>query len=412
MKIISALLTGLIFQNAVASAQTWTQASVPSNGGWMAIASSADGNKLFAISFVELTYATSTNAGTTWTAKTEPLSDPSNVGHWTCIASSADGNTLLAMNSYNTVWASTNSGISWASNVITSANSLASVALSADGTKAVAVDGSLWGLINSGGIYTSTNSGMTWSQTTAPIEPWSSVTSSADGTVLAATAWDGSPAIPVYVSTNSGLTWMPTATPSNMDCTVIACSADGRKIIVGGEDVSSSSWVICTSTNSGNTWVLDNVSSNASQWYGVASSADGTRLIACTEGSNPVVFTSTDSGATWITNSLPNHSWMGVAASADGGRMAAAYSDAATVVYGGIYTSQTTPTPQLNVSLTNGTMTLSWLIPSTNFILQQSSDLASWSAVTNTPVLNFTNLQNQVALPVSTGNVFYRLKAP
>jgi hypothetical protein len=47
-----------------------------------------------------------------------------------------------------------------------------------------------------------------------------------------------------------------------------------------------------------------------------------------------------------------------------------------------------------------------------NFVLQQSADLSSWSVVTNQPVLNLTNLQNEVILPPPDSNVFYRLKTP
>ena len=39
---------------------------------------------------------------------------------------------------------------------------------------------------------------------------------------------------------------------------------------------------------------------------------------------------------------------------------------------------------------------LSWVVPSTKYVLQQSFDLISWTTVTNTPVLNLTNLQNEV----------------
>ncbi len=50
--------------------------------------------------------------------------------------------------------------------------------------------------------------------------------------------------------------------------------------------------------------------------------------------------------------------------------------------------------------------------PVSIFVLQQSSDLASWSAVTNAPQLHITNLQNQIALPISGAQTFYRLKTP
>jgi hypothetical protein len=80
---------------------------------------------------------------------------------------------------------------------------------------------------------------------------------------------------------------------------------------------------------------------------------------------------------------------------------------------GGIYTLHTTPGPSLSISAaTSNCVALSWLIPSTNFVLQQSSDLLNWSTMTNVPILNLTNLQNQVVTPISDGSAFYRLATP
>jgi hypothetical protein len=76
----------------------------------------------------------------------------------------------------------------------------------------------------------------------------------------------------------------------------------------------------------------------------------------------------------------------------------------------GIYMSQTTPAPMLNLSASANDAAISWLIPSLDFTLQQSPDLSSWTAVTNPPVLNLTNLQNQIVLPPPAGNSFFRLK--
>jgi hypothetical protein len=51
------------------------------------------------------------------------------------------------------------------------------------------------------------------------------------------------------------------------------------------------------------------------------------------------------------------------------------------------------------------------LVPSTNFILEQSYELgAGWSPVTNPPTLNMTNLREEVELGVSSGGRFYRLR--
>jgi hypothetical protein len=95
-----------------------------------------------------------------------------------------------------------------------------------------------------------------------------------------------------------------------------------------------------------------------------------------------------------------------VASSADGSKLIA-------VDYGsGIWISQTTPAPQLNIAPSNTNLDFSWTVPSTNFVLQQSSDLGSWTDVTNPPVLNLTNLQNEVILSPTGSSVFYRLKTP
>jgi hypothetical protein len=74
--------------------------------------------------------------------------------------------------------------------------------------------------------------------------------------------------------------------------------------------------------------------------------------------------------------------------------------------------TQSTPSPQLNMTLSPDHVTASWIIPSTNFVLQQSADLNVWTDVTNSPSLNFTNLQNEAIIPLSGTNNFYRLATP
>src|SRR5260370_684405 len=90
------------------------------------------------------------------------------------------------------------------------------VASSADGTKLVAA-GAYWqfgvGNYYPGPICTSTNSGATWTITSAPVTNWTSVASSADGVRLVGAAFgvslDGSTFSggPIYISVNSGGTW-------------------------------------------------------------------------------------------------------------------------------------------------------------------------------------------------------------
>ena len=62
----------------------------------------------------------------------------------------------------------------------------------------------------------------------------------------------------------------------------------------------------------------------------------------------------------------------------------------------------------------NNNLVLSWIVPTTNFVLQQNLDLTTtnWTNVTNAPVLNLTNLQDEVVLSPTNDSGFYRLKTP
>jgi hypothetical protein len=219
----------------------------------------------------------------------------------------------------------------------------------------------------------------------------------------------------ILVSTNLGNGWILT---NPVAASFVASSADGAQC------AAISGQLICISTNSGMTWAQ--TSAPATNWIALVFSADGSRLAAVAGGShnlqNPVVtgpiYTSTNGGATWTSNNVPVHNWISGASSADGCILVAA--DAGILssnvpdatVGGGIWISRATPVPQLNIIPTNGNFKLSWTMPSTNFMMQQCSDLGGWKDMTNTPVLNLTNLQNEVILSPTGSSGFYRLKTP
>src|SRR5260370_12980395 len=98
------------------------------------------------------------------------------------------------------------------------------VACSADGTKLIAA-------VSGGLIYTSTNSGNSWTPGAAPVTNWASVASSADGDILVAAGGQG----PIYISTNAGSSWLPDLqSPSIIgEWQSLACSADGNLILAG-----------------------------------------------------------------------------------------------------------------------------------------------------------------------------------
>jgi hypothetical protein len=383
-----------------AFAQNWTQTSAPSEV-WHSMASSADGTKLVADTYGYGIYI-STNSGATW------LEIPYTRGIYFAqcsLASSADGTKLVVhtgtFDSLGNIYTSINSGVFWGQ---TSAplKKWSSVASSADGSKIVATT---YGDV----IYFSTDSGVNWTPATVPNQYWHCAATSADGTKLVAVSGNLYSILfgGIYISTNSGATWTKTSAPSlNWYC--VASSVDGNKLVaaVGG----NTSGAIYTSMDSGTTWTQ--TSAPDQFWQSVASSADGTGLVAAANGGSPSggpIYISTDSGATWVTANAPTNVWASVVSSADGGKLAAVNGNS-----GGIYVSQSAPAPGLSITPLGIATVISWLVPSTDFVLQQNSDLctANWTDVTNAPTLNLTNLQNQVTLPLPAGNVFYRLKTP
>lgn len=391
-----------------ASAQTWMLSSAPSMN-WQCFAESADGNTLLA----EPAYPSgiiiiSTNGGFTWDTNTLPTvslyGQPYGI-HFESVTASADGTKLAGANTAGFICTSTNTGATWTTNNVP-AVAWNAIASSADGSRLVAVAG---GGNELGPIYISTNAGAVWQPTSAPSNYWRYVASSADGGKILAAA--DSSSIPNYVSTDSGASWVPTSLATNQ-AWVVATSADGTRMVAAyygvGPDLPGH---VFTSTNSGGTWESNQWVS--SHFESVALSADGNIIVLA--GLDPVVFVSTDFGLTWATNALPGGgAYFTIASSADGGKLIAGalFSDVNSFDPGFSYISQSTYAPRMELAPSSTDFALSWIIPSTNFVLQQSSDLASWTDVTNVPTLNLSNLQNEVILSPSNSSGFYRLKTP
>ena len=366
-------------------AQSWMQTSAPITN-WTALASSADGTKLFAAANGPGGIFASSNSGLTWTQTSAP------VLNWAALATSSDGERLFATEEESTtVWNSTNSGVTWTPHFALPYGGARAVAASSDGAKVV-VTGVYY-------IYTSWDLGLTW-MTTSPsnsLYPATGVASSADGTTLGAVSQGHGNVFEFYSSTNSGSSWTEIDGPPNSNSYgTLASSADGMRL------VTALAWVgIYTSTNLGQTWEQSDATGNTS-WHSVASSADGTKMLAASAFLGNL-YTSSDSGASWVQTSAPQTNWSVVASSAVGDKLIAA------VKGGGIYTWQAAPPLRLNIRVTHGSVILSWDALSSS-ILEQNNDLATanWAPVT-APTLQ-TNGQNEVTLPLTAGGSFYRLK--
>jgi hypothetical protein len=119
------------------------------------------------------------------------------------------------------------------------------------------------------------------------------------------------------------------------------------------------------------------------------------------------LYLSTDSGTTWSQQASPDV-WGCIALSADGETMFGAAIGTDGYAYS-IFKSQTPPHPHLSLTLSGSGPVLSWLVPSTDFVLEESGDLSKWSEVRASQALNYTNLNYEVHLPGPTSPTFYRL---
>ena len=120
-----------------------------------------------------------------------------------------------------------------------------------------------------------------------------------------------------------GVIW--TQTGKSNYWTSVASSADGTKLVA----VTNGDYIYA-SVDAGATWT-ETGTSNA--WTSVASSADGTKLVAVSHYlvGDHYIYTSVDAGATWTQRGTPL-GWWAVASAADGTKLVAAG-------YGYIYTS-------------------------------------------------------------------------
>ena len=139
---------------------------------------------------------------------------------------------------------------------------------------------------------------------------WVGITSSSDGTRLAASSFEE-----VWFSADAGVTWTA-STPSNGNYRQIASSSDGSKLLLA----SSNTTKLERSTDFGANWA-PLINTVTQSWHKVASSADGQVLAAAGLHGTPLYF-STNSGAGWTSTGV-NANWNGIAISNNGATIVA-----------------------------------------------------------------------------------------
>lgn len=161
---------------------SWSTNSPPMPAQWSALACATDGQTLIAsaggLGSTNGPIFTSTNAGLFWISNSLPPD------YWQTVASSADGQILFAgVGGRHTgpIYRSADGGASWN---ITGApiTNWARICVSADAKNLLAV------LPQSRALFTSTNSGATWQEFLAPYANWSGLACTADGARFWSTA--------------------------------------------------------------------------------------------------------------------------------------------------------------------------------------------------------------------------------
>jgi hypothetical protein len=121
-------------------------------------------------------------------------------------------------------------------------------------------------------------------------------------------------------------------------------------------------------------------------WGGVASSADGSKLIAADSSLSGGIYMSTNSGANWMSNAVPTVGWGSVASSANGSLLAAGSASA------GVYVSTnggTTWTQAANVTgllpgcvatSADGDIMFVAAVGGTNFFFISTNAGATWTS--------------------------------
>jgi hypothetical protein len=270
------------------SGSTWTPTSAPTRN-WQSISSSSNGTHLAAVISNSVSGSGgiyySNNSGGSWT-KSNAIEDL-----WTCIASDSTGQYLSATVYAGGIYTSTTFGQSWTIRYNAPNNNYwTGIASSSDGTKLAAIQSNLGeGIPGTSYIYTSTDpSHNIWTQTDASSNSWQAIASDSTGQYLAAVSSTGTSGQigSIYTSSDpSHNIWTKQTVdlPPNAYWQSITSSSDGSRL--AAVSLGSGTGKIYTSLNYGSTWTLQTLGLPANaNWQSIASSSDGAQFAAVISG--------------------------------------------------------------------------------------------------------------------------------
>lgn len=254
----------------------WTFRPQGIHGNWAGVAYSADGTHIYAAPLTDINghmgYIHQYVSGN-WSPAAHAY------GNWTSVACSSNGsivvatqgaNTMGGKTTYGSLFVSTDEGAAWRIPDRMNVGVWTSSAVSLDGTVMVAaqeVDETGY----PGQVWTSTDSGATWSSN-GPHMKWSSVAMNSNGTIMIAAA--STPSALVYASSNFGVSWTATSQWGNR----VGVSPDGTTIVAGETDGS-----LLVSFDGGSNWV-EQIDSPKAPWSSLALSSNGMRIVGTASG--------------------------------------------------------------------------------------------------------------------------------
>ena len=179
-------------------------------------------------------------------------------------------------------------------------------------------------IVGDGYIYTSDDSGATWTQRRpagATDRTWQAIASDSDGSNLIVGALGGR----LYTSSDYGVNWVERQPAGDVTTrwTSVASDGGGSHLIACEIGGGGSGGRVYTSSDSGVSWVERRpIDDNDYVWRNVASDDDGSVLGATLNGSGDV-YISTDSGSNWTARQPGggSASWWGISIDNDGSNL-------------------------------------------------------------------------------------------
>lgn len=290
--LIIAALSGRIYTSADSGA-TWIERrpAGDSDYTWKAVDISSDGSYMLAVKLD--TVHLSTDYGVNWSAITPSVGEGYDVSEgdlFTCGAMDSDGSNLIVgvstslLLDRNAVYTSSNSGASWTARTPAgdSVKRAVAVASNSDGTQLIVTNGGD-SIIGVEGLYISYNSGATWTDKTpggAYSDTWARVDMDSDGSHILAINADTTK-FRVFLSKDNGATWgevdHPDAPGFKDFWKDVAVDSDGSHLLMA----CATSGRLYTSLDGGTTWIRQDPSGTGNLlWFRGTTTSDGGKWLA------------------------------------------------------------------------------------------------------------------------------------